>query len=67
MCNICADVLHVHFVTIKVRVIWWRAITMSLAAGALLAITLTQTNLSGKLGKSRKAFAMDMNAENLLE
>ena len=40
---------------------------MSLAAGALLAITLTQTNLSGKLGKSRKAFAMGMNVENLLE
>ena len=60
MCVISADVLHVHFVAIKVRVIWWRAISRSLAAEILLAITLTQTNLSGKLGKNRKAFVMDM-------
>jgi hypothetical protein len=61
ICVTSVNVLHVHLVTIKVRVIWWRAITRSPAAGALLAITLTQTNSSGKLGKSHKVFVMDLN------
>lgn len=65
--NKSADVLHVHFVTIKVRIVRRRPIRRLLRIESLHVITLTRIGSGEKLVTKKVIASRKNNGENSLE